>query len=107
MPGDLERAILIRQFRGVDISRDPIFIGTDRLQRSDNWIPSPIFLLEKRPGTSLLRHLKVDLPAEFAGTNTFAPTLFRAYDDAGNRYLFAVGRSTVGQTNDALFVSTN
>src|SRR6058998_135183 len=102
MPGDLERAILMRQFRGVDISRDPIFIGTDQLQRSDNWIPSPIFLLEKRPGTSLLHHIVVDQPGLFAGVNTFAPVLFRAYDDAGNRYLFAVGRSTVGSTNDAL-----
>src|SRR5438552_9018455 len=90
MPGDAEQAILIRRFRGVDLSQDPAFLGSDVLALSDSFAPNPIFVLAKRQGQTLLGQVAVDIGA---GLSFLAPpTFLRTYDDVGNRYLVVVGR---------------
>src|SRR5438128_1047065 len=103
MPGDLEQPILIRRFRGVDVSQDPGFIGSDLLVSSDSFTPSPVFVLAKRQGQTLLRQISADLVTFL----TASPLLVRTYDDSGNRYLVAVVRSTAGGALDTIVISVN
>src|SRR5207249_10049562 len=102
MPSEQEAPILIRRFRGVDVSQDPAFIGSDVLALSDSFTPNPIFILAKRQGQILLRQLSTDA----TGAITARPLLVRTYDDSGNRYLVAIIHADAGGL-DTVVVSVN
>src|SRR2546426_1318507 len=110
MPSEHEIPLLIRRFRGVDISQDPAFIGSDVLALSDSFAPNPLLVLAKRQGQSLYRQVVVDRPDLFSLGGIQMLTFLRTYDDVGNRYVIVVGNSTAGSSatvtslNDAAFL---
>ena len=110
MPSEHEIPLLIRRFRGVDISQDPAFIGSDVLALSDSFAPNPLLVLAKRQGQTLYRQVVVDRPDLFSLGGIQMLTFLRTYDDVGNRYVIVVGNSTAGSSatvtslNDAAFL---
>ena len=53
MASQTDAVISMRQFRGVNVAFDKVFIGADYLQQSDNFVPDPLFRLARRRGSSL------------------------------------------------------
>ena len=95
MPASTDAVISMRQFRGVNVAFDKVFIGPDYLQKSDNFVPDPTFRLGRRRGSALF--------LMFGGGERI-DTMLRTYDDAGTRYLYAV---VVTKTTAQLRMSVN
>src|SRR5438105_6164660 len=108
MPSENEIPILMRRFRGVDLSQDAAFIGTDQLALSDSFAPNPILVLSKRQGQTLYRQLLVDVPALADPSLVVAPLLVRTYDDLGHRYAIVIARAVGGGVfNDTIYTSVD
>lgn len=95
MPSDGEVSLALREFRGVNLTTDPAFVDPSSLQLCDNWVPDLTYLLTKRRGSAVYQSL-------IAVTGVDA--IFRAYDQLGNRYLYAAVHTA---TVDQLQVSKN
>jgi len=93
---DTERPITLRRFDGVNLLLDQAFLGPSYLRKADNWIPGLTFRLDKTPGNTLFA------PGAIS-TATRVLKLTRAYNAAGNRYLYAV--VSVSGGGDQLWVS--
>lgn len=99
MPSPKERQVVLRKFDGVMQLVDQAFLGPSYLRASQNWIPGETFRLTKTPGN-----------VPFAGGPIPATEkclkLFRTYNPAGDRYLYAVATPSAAG-GDQLWVSFN
>ncbi len=99
MPGGPEREIplAVRRFTGVELNIDPAFLRLGALQRCDNWVPDPTYVLTKRLGLALWRTL---------GAPARIDPLLYATDAQNRRYLVAVAADRIHiSVNDGPFAA--